>query len=71
MHVMETRMLRWMCGHTRVYKIRNEVIPEGGSGLRGGQAKGARLRWLGHVKRRSTARPKGGGAGVGCRGMLG
>ncbi|KAG5601650.1 hypothetical protein H5410_033020 [Solanum commersonii] len=52
--VREMRMLRWMCGHTRRDKIRNEVIPgEGGSGICGGQAEGSEARWFGHVKRRS------------------
>ncbi|KAG5597411.1 hypothetical protein H5410_038643, partial [Solanum commersonii] len=52
-HALEMRMLRWMCGHTRSDKIRNEVIREGGSGLMVDKSREARPRWFGHVKRRS------------------
>ncbi|KAG5618020.1 hypothetical protein H5410_017844 [Solanum commersonii] len=41
------RMLRWMCGHTRSDKIRNEVIPE----KVGVASVVDKLRWFGHVKR--------------------
>ncbi|KAG5620749.1 hypothetical protein H5410_005967 [Solanum commersonii] len=51
MHVAEMRMLRWMCGHTRSDKIRNEVILRRcGVASRGGQVEGSEARWFGHVK---------------------
>ncbi|KAG5581032.1 hypothetical protein H5410_051659 [Solanum commersonii] len=54
MHVAEMRMLRWMCGNTRSDKIRNEVIwEEVGVASVVDKLREARLRWFGHVKRRS------------------
>ena len=56
--VAEIRMIRWMCGLTRLDRIRNEVIrslvevapiEE--------KLREMRLRWFGHVKRRSEAAP--------------
>ncbi|KAL5161290.1 LINE-1 retrotransposable element ORF2 protein [Glycine soja] len=53
--VAEMRMLQWMCGKTRLDKIRNEAIRE-----RVGVAPIVekmvenRLRWFGHVERRSV-----------------
>ncbi|KAL3327411.1 hypothetical protein AABB24_035204, partial [Solanum stoloniferum] len=58
MHVAEMRMLRWMCGHTRSDKIRNEVIREKvGVASMVDKLREARLRWFGHVKRRSADAP--------------
>ncbi|KAJ8705151.1 hypothetical protein PYW07_010978 [Mythimna separata] len=53
LHVAEMRLLRWMCGVTRMDKVRNEYI-------RGSlkvapvteKLKGNRLTWYGQVKRR-------------------
>ena len=42
-----------MSEHTRRNKIRNEDI-HGKVGVRGGQVEGSKLRWFGHVKRRSV-----------------
>ncbi|KAM1159490.1 hypothetical protein ACFX19_033225 [Malus domestica] len=58
MGVAKIRMLRWMCGHTRKDKIRNEDI-------RGkvrvaeivGKLRENWLRWFGHVRRRPTDVP--------------
>ncbi|XP_070028721.1 uncharacterized protein [Nicotiana sylvestris] len=58
MRVAKMRMLRWMCGHTRLDKIRNEVIRDK-VGVAPVEAKmcEARLRWFGHVKRISADAP--------------
>ena len=56
--VAEMRMVRWMCGFTRLDRIRNGVI----RGLAKvapieEQMRESRLRWFGHMKRRSVAAP--------------
>ena len=53
LEVAETRMLRWMCGVTKLDKIRNERIR--GTTKVGEITKkvqGKRLKWYGHVMRR-------------------
>jgi len=54
MRVAEMRMIPWMCGHTRLDKIRNEVI-RGKIGVASIEDKirEARLHWFGHIRRRS------------------
>ncbi|KAL6517101.1 hypothetical protein OROHE_017807 [Orobanche hederae] len=53
MNVAEMRMLRWMCGHTKKDRLRNEVIREK---VRVASIEDKmmenRLRWFGHVRRR-------------------
>ncbi|KAL6524293.1 hypothetical protein OROGR_016727 [Orobanche gracilis] len=52
MNVAEMRMLRWMCGHTKKDRLRNEVIREK---VRVASIEDKimenRLRWFGHVRR--------------------
>ncbi|VDP08057.1 unnamed protein product [Heligmosomoides polygyrus] len=50
--VMETKMLRWMAGVTRLDRIRNEAIRQKfGVVPIADQMREARLRWYGHVLR--------------------
>ena len=51
-------MMRWMCGHTRLDRIRNEVFRERlGVASIVDKIKEWRLRWFGHVRRRQTTEP--------------
>ncbi|KAL3328216.1 hypothetical protein AABB24_035713 [Solanum stoloniferum] len=53
MHIVEMKMLRWMCGHTRSDRIRNEDIRDKvGQAFVVDKMRKARLRWFRHVKRR-------------------
>jgi hypothetical protein len=53
MSVAEMRMLRWICGNTRKYQIRNDDIRDK-LGLAPIQEKLVqhRLRWFGYIQRR-------------------
>jgi len=57
MRVAEMRMIRWICGHTRLDKIRNEVI-RGKIGVASitDKIREVRLRWFGHIRRRQGMR---------------
>ena len=58
MDVAEMRMLRWMCGHTRLDRIRNEVLRERLEVASiSDKIKEGRLKWFGHVKRREMTEP--------------
>jgi len=52
------RMIRWICGNTRLDKISNEVII-GKLGVTSIEDKirDARLRWFGHIRMRSVDAP--------------
>ncbi|KAL6534459.1 hypothetical protein OROHE_013384 [Orobanche hederae] len=58
MNVAEMRMLRWMCGHTKKDRLRNEVIREKVrvASMEDKMMKN-RLRWFGHVRRRPVDAP--------------
>ena len=56
MHVAELGMLRWMCGHTRRDKIRNEVVRKKVR-MPSDKMREASLRWFGHGKRRCADAP--------------
>ena len=56
--VAEMRMIRWMCGYTRVDRIRNVVIRERvGVAPLEDKLRETRLRWFEHAKRRSVSAP--------------
>ena len=58
MSVAEMRMLRWICGHTRKDKIRNEVICNKVEVVSiEEKIRETRLRWFGHVRRRPIDTP--------------
>ncbi|XP_070032186.1 uncharacterized protein [Nicotiana tomentosiformis] len=58
MKVDEMRKLRWMCGHSRLDRIRNEVIRDKvGVALVEDKMREAGLRWFRHVMRRDTDAP--------------
>nr|XP_009758201.1 PREDICTED: uncharacterized protein LOC104210926 [Nicotiana sylvestris] len=58
MKVAELRMLRWMCGHSMIDKIRNEDTRKTvGMAPIYDKMREARLRWFGHVQRRSLDVP--------------
>ncbi|KAD4385913.1 hypothetical protein E3N88_26082 [Mikania micrantha] len=54
----EMRMLRWMCRHTRLDRIRNDVFRERLQVANiSEKVREGRLRWFGHVRRRSQLAP--------------
>ncbi|KAL6513478.1 hypothetical protein OROGR_020964 [Orobanche gracilis] len=58
MPVAEMRMLRWMCGHTRKDRVRNEIIrTKVGVTCIENKMRENRLRWFGHIKRREMSAP--------------
>ncbi|XP_070013999.1 uncharacterized protein [Nicotiana sylvestris] len=58
MKVAKMRMLRWMRGHRRMDKIRNKDIREKvGVAPLEDKMREARLRWFGHIQRKSTETP--------------
>jgi hypothetical protein len=58
MNVVEIRMLRWICGHTRKDRIKNDNIRDK-LGITPIQEKLVqhRLRWFGHIQQRPPEAP--------------
>ena len=58
MRVAEMRMIRWICGHTRLDKIRNKVMRDkiGMTSIKD-KMREIRLHWFGHVRRRPMDAP--------------
>ena len=58
MRVVKMRMIRWICGYTRLDRIRNEVIRDkiGVTSIEN-KIREARLRWFGHIRRRNMDAP--------------
>jgi len=56
--VADMRIIRWMCGHMRVDRIRNEVIRDlvKVAPIKD-KMRETRLRWFSHVKRRNVDDP--------------
>ena len=61
------RMIRWICGHTRLDRIRNEVIRDKiGVAFVEDKMREARLHWFGHIKRRPMDAPVRRGETIVC-----
>jgi len=60
MSIAEMRMIHWICGHTRLHNVRNEVI-RGKIRVTSIEEKirEDRLRWFGHIRRRPRDAPVG------------
>lgn len=58
MNVVEMRMQRWICGHTRRHKIKNKDVRDRvGANPMMDQMREVKLKWLGHVRRRCAYAP--------------
>jgi hypothetical protein len=56
--VAEMRMIRWICGHTRRDRVRNDDLRERlGAAPVEEKLVQHRLRWFGHIQRRSADAP--------------
>ena len=57
MRVAEMRMIGWICGHTRIDKIRNEVVRGKIVASIEDKMREARFCWFGHIRRRPRDAP--------------